>query len=353
MKSMKKLLAIILMMALVMTTFAACGGGSDEGGEAGGDQVYTFKVQCAYPPGDQAYDIHMPTICNLITEYTDGQIQWEYYQPGAICEPGQVPASLSKGILDAALSAPNDTAQIVPAAYAEQGVPFWWATKEDIYSCFYEYGMLDYLREKYAEAGIYYGVWNGEGGYMLMTDFPVNSVADLKGKKIRSSTSYATLMNVVGASPVQMSGGDIYMGMKLGTIDGYIYSVAELENAALKEVTTDVMIPAGCAGAPCNFLFSKKAWDSLTPELQEKVNEALEQSYWDTMEAAEALDATSIEAAKEYGVNFNEVTGAELDAFYEAGGKVLEELEAAYPEAKEGFDILRAWKEAKDAAPAE
>lgn len=351
MKSMKKVLALVLALALVMTTFVACGGG-EESSEPSGDEVYTFKVQCAYPPGDQAYDVHMPLICDLITEYTDGQIQWEYYQPGAICEPGQAPASLSKGILDAALSAPNDTAAIVPAAYAEQGIPFWWATADQVYSCFYEQGMLDYLREEYAKANIYYGAWHGEGGYMLMTDFPVATVDDLKGKKVRASTSYATLMNIVGGSPVQMSGGDIYMGMKLGTIDGYIYSVAELENSALKEVTTDVMIPAGCMGAPCNFLFSMDAWNSLTPELQEKVNEALEQSFWDTTAAAEEIDSVAIEAAKAYGVNFNEVTGAELDAFYAAGEQVLADLEAQYPEAQKGFDILKAWKEA-DAAAAE
>lgn len=350
MKMMKKSIAIILMMALVITTFAACGGSGSDSGSADSDQVYTFKVQCAYPPGDQAYDVHMPLICDLITEKTDGQIQWEYYQPGAICEPGQVPVSLSKGILDAALSAPNDTASIVPAAYAEQGIPYWWATSEDVYDCFYNNGLLDYLREQYEAAGIYYGAWHGEGGYMLMTDFPVNSVEDLKGKKIRSSTSYATLMDIVGASPVNMSGGDIYMGMKLGTIDGYIYSVAELENSSLKEVTTNVMIPAGCVGAPCNFLFSKKAWDSLTPELQEKVNEALEQSFWDTAKACEELDAVAINAAKEYGVEFVEVSGEELEGFYAAGEKVLGNLEKSYPEAQKGFDILRAWKEAKDAA---
>lgn len=183
-----------------------------------------------------------------------------------------------------------------------------------------------------------------------MTDFPVASVADLKGKKVRASTSYATLMSVVGGSAVQMSGGDIYMGMKLGTIDGYIYSVAELENSALKEVTTDVMLPAGCMGAPCNFLFSMDAWNSLTPELQEKVNEALEQSFWDTTEASEGIDAAAIEAAKAYGVKFNEVTGSDLDAFYAAGEEVLADLEKQYPEAQKGFDILRAWKEADDAA---
>ncbi len=349
MKSFKKLLVLALALALIVMTFAACGSsGGDSGEEAAADQTYTFKVQCSYPPGDQAYDLHMPMICEAITEATDGQIQFEYYAPGAICETGQVPASLSKGILDCALSAPNDTASMVPAAYAEQGIPFWWATLDDLKSCLYDGGMIDYLREEYAKAGIYYGAWNGEGQYCLMTDFPITSAADLKGKKIRASTTYAMLIQELGGSPVQMSGGDIYMGMKLGTIDGYIYSVAELETSSLKEVTKYVMQPAGCAGAPCNFLFSMKAWESLTPELQEKVNQALEESFVSTMEAAAKIDEDSLAKAQEYGVEYAVVEGDALQAFYDAGDKVLASLEEQYPEAQKGFDLLKAWKAAKD-----
>lgn len=350
MKSFKKLLVLALVLSMVVMTFAACGGGSsDSGEEASADQTYTFKVQCAYPPGDQGYDLHMPMICEMITEATDGAIQWEYYQPGAICEVEQMPTSLSKGLLDAGMMGPNETAALVPAAYAEQGIPFWWTTKEDIYECMYDYGMIDYLREQYAAADIYYGCWNGQGQYSLMTSFPVNSAEDLKGKKIRASTTYASLMQELGASPVQMSGTDLYMGMKLGTIEGYIYSVAELETSSLKEVTKYLMSPAGCAGAPVNFLFSMKAWNSLTPELQEKVNKALEESYLATMDAAAANDEEALAKAKEYGVEVVEVTGDALQGFYDAGDKVLASLEEKYPEAQEGFDILKKWKADKDA----
>ena len=175
----------------------------------------------------------------------------------------------------------------------------------------------------------------------------ITCLDDLKGKKVRASTTYAMLVQELGGSPVQMSGGDIYMGMKLGTIDGYIYSVAELETSSLKEVTKYVMQPAGCAGAPCNFLFSMKAWESLTPELQEKVNQALEDSFVSTMEAAAEIDEDSLAKAQEYGVEFAVVEGDALQAFYDAGDKVLASLEEQYPEAQKGFDILKAWKAAQ------
>lgn len=352
MKKTKKLLALMMVLALSLTALAGCGGGGESGGESGGDatgEVFTYKIQCAYPQGDTSWDLHLPMITEAITEATDGQIQFEIYAPGSICEPEQAPASVAKGILDAALSAPNDTAQIVPAAYAEQGIPFWWQTAEDIYDCLYNAGLMDFLRAEYEKAGIYFGMWDPEGQYMLMTDFPVNTADDLRGKKIRASTTYASLMENMGAAPVTMSGGDMYMGMKLGTIDGYIYSMADLEGLALKEVTTNVMSPAGCAGAPCNIIFNLEKWNSMPQELQDKANQAMEDVFWDVTEAAAQRDEEAKAAAEEYGVTWVEVSEEDMQPFYEAGQKVLEDLAAKYPASAPGFEIIQQWKDAKDA----
>ena len=235
----------------------------------------------------------------------------------------------------------------MPAAYAEQGIPFYWGTTDEIYDCLYNAGLLDFLREEYAKAGIYYGMWDPEGDYALMTDFPINTADDLKGKKIRASTSYASLMELLGASPVVMSGGDIYMGMKLGTIDGYIYSMADLEGLALKEVTTNVMVPAGCAGAPCNIIFNLEKWESMPQELQDTANQAMEDVYFEVTAAAAERDQEARAAAEEYGVVWTEVSEENMQPFYEAGNQVLEDLAARYPDAAPGFEIIKEWRAAQ------
>ena len=354
MKKTQKLVALLLILAMALTLAVGCGNGGDGGSgtepdENGSAKVYTWKIQCAYPPGDQAYDIHMPMICEAITKATDGQIQFEPYQPGAICEPAQAPASVAKGILECAISAPNDAAAIVPAAYAEQGVPFYWETAEDVFECFYDYGLLDFIREEYAKANIYYAMFDPNGSYNLMANFEINSGADLKGKKIRSSTSYATLMEIMGAAPVTMSGGDIYMGMKLGTIDGYIYSVAELEMSSLKEVTPNVMLPAACATAPTNLIIGMDAWNSLTPELQQIVNDTCEELFMQLFEASDKIDKEAQAAAEAYGVVYKEVPAEAMSDFYAASDQVLKQLSEKYPESAPGFQIISDWKAAKDA----
>lgn len=350
MKMTKKLLTLVLILSLALAALAGCGEETADNGGSAKAATYSWKIQCGYPPGDQCWDIQMPMICDAITEATDGQVTFEYFQPGGICEPSQVPISLSKGLLDAAISAPSDTVQLVPGAYAEQGVPFYWENGQDVYDNFYEYGLLEFCRDIYEDAGIYFGMYVPNGAYQLMTNFPVNSADDLKGKKIRASTSYATMVQLLGGAPVAMPGGDIYMGMKLGTIEGYIYTVAELEMSALKEVTPYVMEPAACGSAPVNLIFSKEAWDSLTPELQETINETMQDIFMDIYNESISFDKDSKKAAEEYGVEFVTVAPENMQPFYDAGKQVMEDLSAQYPDSAPGFKLIQAWKDAKDAA---
>ena len=94
---MKKKLWILTITLLLAAALGLSGCGSDDSGKgdaAKGDSV-TWKVQCAYPQGDQAYDIHMPMICEAITEATDGYLNFEYYAPGALCVAELAPACVA------------------------------------------------------------------------------------------------------------------------------------------------------------------------------------------------------------------------------------------------------------------
>src|SRR5690606_25583815 len=54
----------------------------------------------------------------------------------------------------------------------------------------------------------------------LLTTFPVNTVDDLQGKKIRATGSYMNLLTNVGAIPVNLGYGEAYQALDRGTVDG-------------------------------------------------------------------------------------------------------------------------------------
>ena len=346
MKTSKKWLSLLLILALTLTVLAGCGSGDTTGAEddVASDETFVWKMQCAYPPGDMTYDIQMPMVAEAITEATDGRITFELYIPGAICEPAQAPMSVAKGLLDAAISAPNDCAAIVPAAYAEGGIPGYWNNGQDVYDTFYEFGMLEFLQAEYAKAGLYYGAYVPCGAYNLMTNFPVDDASSLKGKKIRAASSFATFMEQLGAAPVIMPGGDIYMGMKLGTIDGNIYTISELGNAKLKEVTKYIIEPALSGSAPVNMIIGEKSWEAIGPELQEIVAACLQDTFMEVYEASKAIDDAAVKDALAYGTEMYQLSDKGVADFIAAGEEVSKVLSEKYPDAAPGFDIIMKWK---------
>jgi TRAP-type C4-dicarboxylate transport system substrate-binding protein len=336
-----------LVMLFVMTFgFTSCGGGgSDDGGGGDDTKVFEWKLQNSYGPGDQTWDIQMPAIVDAIEKETNGRIKITTFQPGAITEPEQAPESLKQGLLDVAMSTAGDAGAIVPAAYAEQGIPFFWSTAQDMYDTYYDYGLLEFLRGEYEKQNIYYGMPVPNGTYNLMTKFPVEKASDLKGKKIRAVSSWGYFVENLGGSAVQMPGGDIYQGLKLGTIDGTIYTFAELKNAKLSEVVTDVMAQPGSGSGFVSFLINKDRWDELPADLQEAVNKALQEVYKPIMEKNIAYDEEAKQAAIEAGVQINEVSDENMKEFWEAGQKTADQVIKEYPDAKPGIDIVKKWHE--------
>ncbi|MDR1028360.1 MAG: TRAP transporter substrate-binding protein DctP [Clostridiales Family XIII bacterium] len=347
-----KLLGIFLVCSMIVS-FAACGGdkggGDNNSGDkaANGDKVYEWKLQNSYGPGDQTWDIQMPMIVDAIEKATDGRLKITTFQPGAICEPEQAPQSVKEGLLDAAMSTAGDAGAIVPAAYAEQGIPFFWETSQDMFDTYYDFGLLEFLRGEYEKQNIYYGMPVPNGTYNLMTKFPVTQVSDLRGKKIRAVSSWGYFTENLGGSPVVMPGGDIYQGLKLGTIDGTIYTFAELKNAKLGEVVTNVMEQPGSGSGFVSFLINKAKWDELPADLQDAVNNALKEVYTPIMRENIKYDEEARQAAIEEGVKIDKISDENIKAFWDAGLKTADRVAAEHPEAKPGIEIVKKWHDEK------
>ncbi len=54
--------------------------------------------------------------------------------------------------------------------------------------------------------------------------------------KLRALGGYANYIQTFGANPVNIPTGELYMALKLGTIDGYVMGTTTLDSEKLKEV---------------------------------------------------------------------------------------------------------------------
>ena len=108
---------------------------------------------------------------------------------------------------------------------------------------------------------------------------PIRSVADMKGMKVRVQPSdlWVNLITQLGASPTPMPFAEVYTGLKTGLLDAAennIPSYDEMkhyESAPVFSETQHVMSPEV-------LVFSKKVWDTLSPEEQASIRKAAKES---------------------------------------------------------------------------
>jgi tripartite ATP-independent transporter DctP family solute receptor len=103
----------------------------------------------------------------------------------------------------------------------------------------------------------------------------VTTPADLKGVKLRmpGSKEWLFLGEALGATPMPLAFGEVYLGLKTGTIDGQDNPLPTVRSAKFHEVTKQITL----TGHLVDSLFicvSNKLWKSLSPEQQARLRSA-------------------------------------------------------------------------------
>lgn len=121
---------------------------------------------------------------------------------------------------------------------------------------------------------------------------PVKTLADVKGMKIRVQQSdlWVALMEAMGANATPMPFGEVYTALKTGLVDAAENNYPSYESTRHFEVAK-YYNRTEHSMAPEILLFSKKVWDTLTPDDQKAIRAAAKESVgymrklWDEREA--------------------------------------------------------------------
>lgn len=111
------------------------------------------------------------------------------------------------------------------------------------------------------------------GQMYLFTKSPMNSLADLKGKKIRSfAPAQARYLTALGAEPISMTTSEVYSALQRGVIDGTITGPDQVKGMSIYEVVRHVsninISPLGSY-----IVASRRSWDKLPPDLQKALTD--------------------------------------------------------------------------------
>ena len=303
----KQLLSGLLLSAMGLVVLSGCGTT-----EASSEEQIVLRY--AYASNSQPVIDSMVEFGRLVEEKTEGQVTVEYFPDGQLGSETELIELTQTGGIDFT-KVSGSALEGFSKDYSIFSVPYLFDSEEHFFNVMENKAITDEIYNSTEELG-FVGITYYDSGQrsFYMTDGPVNSLADLKGKKIRvmQSETAIKMVELLGASPVPMGSSEVYTSLQSNLING-------------AENNEFVLYTAGHGGVakyysydehtrvPDIVIMNSEVKERLTDEQYEAVLAAAKEST--EFEKAVFKDAVEEEKAiaeKEYGVVYNDLDTAEF-----------------------------------------
>jgi TRAP-type mannitol/chloroaromatic compound transport system substrate-binding protein len=182
------------------------------------------------------------------------------------------------------------------------------------------------------------------------TSKALNTVADMKGLKMRTAGEGGEILAKIGVATVFFPGGEIYESIQRGVIDAFEYGPPDLNwGMGFHEVApylyiSSIRAPGGAGG----FWVNEEAWADLSPDLQEIVETAVRTETMEYYTESVVFDSAALQKYLDYGTNVVSLPQPIVDAFLEAADEYFDEKGAALPFYAEVLESQRSFKSLLD-----
>ena len=221
MKKTRSLIAAAV-FGLVLFAFSApvfAGGSGEKSGAAAPAKKMVVNVASTFPP-DSPQDKGLVKFKQLVAERSKGRIEVLIHASNAMGDERQTFELLSTGSVEYGAVGSNDISTFFPK-YAVAEVPYMFTSVDQFWKYWNgEAGkQIGDMIEK--EKGVRTVGVILRGARYMTSNRPINTVADVKGLKIRLPPvkAWTKVWESLGALPVTVAFGEVYMALKTGTVE--------------------------------------------------------------------------------------------------------------------------------------
>ena len=309
-------------------------------------ETFNWKFTTTEPKGTdrwRAYEV----FADALEKDSQGRLVLTLYPTGQLVKGVDMLEALGNDVIQMGNTYGPYWTEFIPETAVEGGFPFTLRTADEYYHVWYELGLLELVRETYAEHNTYYlAPAAGAGAYMWATE-PIVNPDDFTGLKARGTGLRAQLLQEMGASPVYIPHEEGYTALQLGTVTAYETTLATYMSLKHYEVCKYVMTPGLLDVGVIGFVVSQKARDKLPEDLKglleaEGRNWPLYFYYLD-LEAQDKMFAS----LPQYGaqsVRFSDATIAKMTVI---GTELMEEYAAKSARTGKMVDIIKGYMRTK------
>lgn len=176
----------------------------------------------------------------------------------------------------------------------------------------------------------------------VYTKAPVNSVAELKGVKLRvlPTSAFIDTFKLMGAVPTPIPFNELYTAVQTGVVDGFEHDASTVLATKLYEVTRHCLLTEHLF-PPMVAVIGKRGLDKIPADIRPAfLQAAQEASLYQRAQAAEKGRA-AFEELKKLGITFHPVTKAERDTLRRLmEAQLWPEFAKQYPATRPLFQVI-------------
>jgi tripartite ATP-independent transporter DctP family solute receptor len=222
-----------------------------------------------YPTTKAAYEF-----AKIVEEKTNGRIKVEVYYGGQLGDEKSVIEQLQFGAIDFTRVSLSPLAEFSKSLNVLQ-LPYLYRDADQMWKVL-DGPIGNQFLESVKASGIIGLSWFDAGARNFYNSKrPVNTIADLKGLKIRvqESQQMMDMVQALGANPTPMAYGEVYSALQTGVIDGAENNWPSYESTSHFEVAKNYVLDEHTR-VPEMQMVSSKTWEKLSPEDQLIVKDA-------------------------------------------------------------------------------
>jgi len=281
----------------------------------------------------------------LVEQKSAGKVVLEIFPAAQAYKPAEVIEAVVTGAIEAGMTTNMDWSGIIPAM--DVFVVPYLITSYPVIEAALSGEVGKKLFQLMEGKGVKPLLWFFQTRTMVYTsrDKPLKLPEDFRGKKMRGTSKIMNKgVEALGASPVSVSGPEVYMALQHGTIDIGLTDVSAALARHYYEVHKYATVTNDFAVSFVAFM-NPKLWNSIPPDGQKAIMDAARETQAKTLKDSEIEKDKSINELKAKGMILHIQTPEEAKAWEKATAPVLDYfLQTAGAPAKELVEIIRKLK---------
>ena len=341
----------ILFWAVLSLLLASCGGQNTDGepsNDVVSQQSFKWKLVTAWPKNYPGLGTAPENFANRVKAMSNGRLQIKVFGAGQLVPALEVFDAVSQGTAQIGHSGAYYWTGKAKAAAFFTSIPFG-LNAQEMNAWLHYGGGLELWRELYEPFNLV-PFAGGSTGVQMAGWFnrEINSMADIKGLKMRIPGLGGDVITRAGGVSVTMPGGELYTSMQTGVIDATEW-VGPYNDLAFgfHQVAKYYYYPGWHEpGSILEFMVNKQALNSLPTDLQAIVETAARAVNQDMLDEYTARNNQAlVELVNVHGVEVRKLPDEVILGLRALSAEVIEELTADNEFAKRVAASVRAFKQ--------